>query len=175
MAKRNFAALIVAGLAVLTFSNNTRAEQIFAGLDGCSVLAGLVYSEVTASAWSSPGVETPILGDAIRADISICNRTAQTVSKAFTLAMMSVGSDVRWDYPSGDRGDYCWSGFLDQCYPQRSMFGTTTQSWSVVSDTVRRAMPRGSATDQSVFSQRAMRLALRSALLRDMLSDRPGH
>lgn len=167
MAKRNFAALLFASIAAVAFSTNVRADQAFTGADGCADLAQLVYSEVTGAAWTSPADHAPPLGDTTRADISICNRTARTVGKAFALAMTSIGSEVYWTYPSGDPGDYCWGGFLDQCYPQRPPLGVEADTWAAVSGTIRHAMPRGPATDQSVFSRSAIRQALRSALSRE--------
>lgn len=167
MAKRNFAALFFAGIAAVAFSANVRADQVFAGADGCAVLAQLVYSEVTAAAWGTPVDHSASLGDTTRTDISICNRTARTVSKAFALAMTSIGSDVQWTYPSGDPGDYCWGGFLEQCYPQRAPLGAEAGTWAAVSGTIHYAMPGGQATDRSVFSQSAVRQALRSALRRE--------
>ena len=167
MAKRNFAALLFASIAAVAFSTDVRADQAFTGSDGCAVLAQLVYSEVTGAAWRSPAESSSSMGDTFRADISICNRTARTVSKAFALAMSSVGSVVSWDYPSGDPGDYCWGGFLDQCYPQRAPLGVEANTWAAVSGTIRYAMPGGPASDQSVFSRSAIRQALRSALSRE--------
>lgn len=164
MTKRNFAALLFASLAAVTFSANVRADQAFKGADGCAVLAQLVYSEVTAATWTSPPDYALPPGDSTPADISVCDRTARTVSKAFAVAMTNIGSDVYWIYPSGDPGDYCWGGFLDQCYPQRAPLGAEASTWAAVSGTIRYAMPSGPATDQSVFSRRAMRQALRSAL-----------
>ncbi len=90
MAKRNFAALLFASIAAVAFSTDVRADQAFTGSDGCAVLAQLVYSEVTGAAWRSPAESSSSMGDTFRADISICNRTARTVSKAFALAMSSA-------------------------------------------------------------------------------------
>ena len=165
MAKRNFAALLVASIIVVSAS--VRAEQAFVGADGCAVLAQIVYSEVTAAAWGGSPVLPLSDGRNLRTDVSVCNDTARTASKAFALAMTSIGSDAFWGYPSGDSGDYCWSGFLDQCYPQRAPLGVQANSWVAVSETIRYAMPSGSASDQSVFSGRAMRRALRTALDRE--------
>jgi len=170
MAKRNLAALLLAGIVAMAVSAAASADEPFTGADGCAVLAQLVYSEVTAAAWRSPGVAPATHADAFRPDISICNRTARTVSNAYTLAMSSLGTHVQWDYPPGDRGDYCWSGFLDQCYPRRSPLGGEVAIWAAVSNAVRYAMPSGSGSDQSVFSKGAMRLSLRSALQREDLT-----
>jgi hypothetical protein len=165
MAKRNFAALLLA--IIVAVSTNTRADQAFMGADGCAVLAQVVYTEVTAAAWGSSPVPSFLDSEPLRTEVSVCNRTAHTVSEAFALAMTSVGSGFSWDYPTGDPGDYCWGGFLDQCYPQRAPLGIEANAWTAVNETMRYAMPTGSASDQSVFSGGAMRKALRMALRRE--------
>ena len=80
--------------------------------------------------------------------------------------MISVGADFRWDDAPPHPGDFCLSVFLEQCYPGRYPLQSPVGSWSAVSGTVQRAMPLGVASDQSVFSQGALRLALRAALQR---------
>jgi hypothetical protein len=162
MAKRNFAAMLI--VIVIAISSGVRADQAFVGVDGCAVLAQLVYTEVTAAAWDDSPVPSLSNDETSSADISVCSSTARTVSEAYALAMTTIGSDVFWDYPSADPGDYCWSGFLDQCYPRRAPLGARADSWTAVSATIRYAMPLGLASDQSVFSTRVMRKALRAAL-----------
>ncbi|MDH3615365.1 MAG: hypothetical protein OEQ90_02735 [Gammaproteobacteria bacterium] len=164
MAKRNFALLMLASIGALALTNSVRAQEAFTGVDGCAVLAQLVYAEVTAAAWRSPSGIRPLIDLPGETKVTICNRTTRTVSKAFASAMTSVGAEVRWGYPSDDRGDYCLSGFLDQCYPDRNRLGLSVNAWSAVSKTVQRAMPQGVASDQSLFGEDVMRLALRSAL-----------
>lgn len=164
MAKRNFAVLMLASTAMLALVNSVRAQEAFTGVDGCAVLARVVHQEVTAAAWHDRYGHMSWVNSPGETRITICNRTTRTVSKAFSTAMTSIGAEVRWGYPSGDRGDYCLSGFLDQCYPDRNRLGLSVGTWSAISKTVQQAMPRGVASDQSLFSEEAMRLALRSAL-----------
>ncbi|MGB5626780.1 MAG: hypothetical protein WBM61_13665 [Woeseiaceae bacterium] len=125
MAKRNFAALILAGIAILTLPNNARAEEPYIGVDGCAVLAQLVYAEVAAASWYGSDSLWPLANDANNAGIAVCNQTARTVSKAFSSAMTSKGSPVRWGYPSVNPGDACLSTYLDQCHPDSSRLGAT--------------------------------------------------
>lgn len=165
MVKRKFTTLMSLCVAALALSTNVRAESPFAGADGCAVLAQLVYSEVTAAAWQIPGFTRPSSSNAPRTDISICNRTTQTVSQAFTMAMASIGSPIRWPSPPVDRGDFCLSIFLDQCYPRRSELGADIFTWNALSSTIAYAMPDGAASDRSVFSEGALQMALRTALL----------
>lgn len=166
MAKRNFAATMLMSIAMLALTNNSRADDAFTAADGCAVLAQLVYSEVTSAAWYGPGTIRPLPDDAGDSRIIVCSQTTRTVSHAFTLAMTSTGVPVRWAYPTDDRGDYCWSGFLDQCYPDRERLGQSSRTWNAVSKIVKRAMPNGIATDQSIFNPSTLRLALRFALVR---------
>ncbi len=166
MAKRNFAALMLASMGALIVTNNARGQEPFIGVDGCAVLAQLVYSEVTEAAWYGPSRFRPWTNNAGETKVSICNQTTRTVSKAFTSAMTSIGSEVRWGHQYVEPGDYCLSGFLEQCYPGRYPVDSPADTWIAVSKTVQQAMPRGTGSDQSVFSSEAMRLALRSALAR---------
>ncbi|MBT8102039.1 MAG: hypothetical protein KJO95_03660 [Gammaproteobacteria bacterium] len=164
MAKRNFVALMLAGVGALAISSNARTEEAFIGVDGCAVLAQLVYAEVTADAWYGPRDVLSWADAPVENAITICNQTARTVSKAYTSAMNSVGAPIDWGYPSLDPGDVCLSGFLEQCYPDRYPIDALAGTWNAVSRTVQQAMPNGSGSDQSIFSTAAMRLALRSAL-----------
>ena len=167
MAKRKFAALMLASIGALAFTNNVRAGEPFIGVDGCAVLAELVYTEITAAAWYGPGDFSAWPRSPGATDITICNQTARTVSKAFTSAMTSIGKEVRWGLPSINPGDVCQSGFLEQCYPDRYPFDAPNNTWGTLSKIVQQAMPFGSASDQAIFSSEAMRRALRSALARN--------
>ncbi|MGI9234485.1 MAG: hypothetical protein ACR2RD_12695 [Woeseiaceae bacterium] len=167
MAKWKFTPLMSLSIVALALSTNVRAGQPFTGTDGCAVLAQLVYSEVTAAAWQTQSFAIPSTGNTLRGEISVCNRTAQTVSQAFSMAMASVGSPIRWPAPTNDPGDVCLSVYLDQCYPGRTRLGDGTVRWSALSNTIRIAMPEGTASDRSVFSERAMQMALRTALLHE--------
>ncbi len=164
MAKRNYAALMLLSIATLLVAKHSRAHEAFNAADGCATLAQLVHAEVTSNAWDVPNLFTPVLDDAGEEKISICIQTTRTLSKAFTSAMTSIGSPVRWGYPGIEPGDVCLSIDLDQCYPDRSRLGSTTNTWDIVSKTVKQAMPYGMATDLSIFSPSTLRRSLRSAL-----------
>lgn len=161
MANRNFAALMLAGIAILTLSNNARAEEHYIGVDGCAVLAQLVYTEVTAAARYGPDGMRTLVDEANDTGIAVCYQTTRTVSRAFNSAMTSMGSQVRWGYPSINPGDACLSTCLDQCHPDSSRLGAT---WRAVRKTVRQAMTDAVTTDQSIFNSSTMRRALRFAL-----------
>jgi len=164
MVKGKFAALILSGIGAIVLVNQAKAEEPYIGVDGCAVLAKLVYAEVTAAAWYGPAGLWSFDDKASDSGIAVCNQTTRTVSQAFTSAMTTIGSPVRWAYPLVSPGDVCLSFYLDQCYPDRNRVGAAHTTWSAVSKTVRQAMPNGVATDQSTFSPSTMRLALRFAL-----------
>lgn len=163
MVKRKFAMLMLAGISTLAMLGDARAQHAYTGVDGCAVLAKLVYAELTGDAWYGPGrrQQAPYGRQASR--VAICMHTTQTVSEAFTAAMNAIGADVRWGNPSVEPGDFCLSGFLEQCYPGRYPQHVGGR-WQAVKTTIVQAMPLGTASDQSVFSTDAMQLALRSAL-----------
>ena len=166
MYKRDFVAYMLVCVCVLAISGQARAEQSRRHAEGCTVLAEIIYSEVTAAIWRGPHALGSVSDERSSHGIAVCAQTSRTVSKAFSTAMLSVGADIRWDDAPPHRGDSCLSGFLEQCYPDRYPLGSPASSWSAVSATVQRAMPLGVASDQSLFSQGALRLALRAALQR---------
>jgi hypothetical protein len=145
---------------------DARAQQAFNGVDGCAVLGRLIFAEVTADAWYGPVRHEQASLDTGNGGVAICMHTTRTVSEAYTAALRAAGDEVRWGDPRGERGDACLSGFLEQCYPDRYPVGGENR-WRAVRSTVLQAMPRGVASDQSVFSPHVMRMALRTSLLRD--------
>jgi len=166
MNKRDFAAFMLVGVCALAINGQARAEQSRRHADGCTVLADIIYSEVTEAIWRGPQALGSVSNERASHGIVACAETSRTVSEAFSAAMISVGTDIRWDDAPPHPGDFCLSGFLEQCYPDRYPRQSPVSSWSAVSATVQRAMPLGVASDQSVFSQGALRLALRAALRR---------
>ena len=166
MSKRDFVAFMLVGVCALAISGQARAEQSRRHADGCTVLADIIYSEVTEAIWRGPQALGSVSDERASHGIAVCAETSRTVSKAFSTAMISVGADIRWDDAPPHPGDFCLSVFLEQCYPDRYPLQSPVSSWSAVSDTVQRAMPLGVASDQSVFSEGALRRALRTELRR---------
>lgn len=173
MAKRTFAVLLVSLLAGLPVSH-ARAEAVPVAIDGCAKLARVIYAEVSAAAIYGPGLSGPWLIDLGQGDISVCTHAAKTVSQAFTSAMMSAGLEVNWrrdDYGGPpDRGDFCLSGFLSQCYPNQSpplsspAYGVNAslvqKSWAVVSQAVMREMYNPFSSDEVRFRDNDLKLRL---------------
>jgi hypothetical protein len=166
MVRWKFVVLIFFGIGALPAGNTARAQQAFTGVDGCAVLGRLVYAEVTADAWYGPGRDERVYFGQIGSGVQICTHTTRTVSEAYASALQAIGAEFRWGYPSGEPGDACLSGFLEQCSPDRYPMGGA-HTWPAITRTLLMAMPRGAASDQSVFSPQAMQLALRTALARD--------
>ena len=168
MAKRNFATLIVV-TALALHASEARAQQIPVSVDGCAKLARVIYAEVSAAALYGPGKSGPWVIDPGLGDISVCTHTARTVSRAFTDAMMSAGIEVYWGHETGDRDNYCLSGFLSRCHPNRGTrffvghnANTTLvqKSWAVVSQAVMRAMHNPFSSDEVRFRDNDLKLRI---------------
>jgi hypothetical protein len=168
MAKRIFAALtglLMLGLAV----SQTQAQLAPVAVDGCAKLARVIYTEVSAAAIYGFNKSGPWSINLGQGDVSVCKHTARTVSRAFTSAMLSGGINVSWPRDDSHPGDFCWSGFLSQCYPDRypmadAMLGTDAafvqQSWSVVSQSVMREMYNPYSSDEVRFRDDDLKLRL---------------
>ncbi len=173
MAKRIFAVLLISLIAGLP-AGELRAQPIPVAIDGCAKLAKVVYAEVSAAAINGPGNAGPWVIDQGLGDIAVCSHVAKTVSQAFTSAMLSAGMEVSWhrDVYDGppDRGDYCLSGFLSQCYPNQSpplsnsIHGASNalvqKSWAVVSQAVMREMYNPFSSDEVRFRDNDLKLRI---------------
>ena len=168
MAKWNFAALAATAVLALS-SGDVRAQKIAVTLDGCAVLARTVYEEVWAAAAYGPGSSGPWQINPPQDRRYECDTVATTVSRAFTAAMAGAGFEVRWGTEPHDRGDFCLSMYLSQCYPDRgndvAAYGNVNgkfvrRSWSVVSQTVMREMANPYSSDEVRFNDENLRLRL---------------
>lgn len=168
MAKWNFAAITAAAILVLPGSD-AHAQEITVRVDGCAVLARAVYDEVSAAALYGPRSSGPWQISAGNERLFECDTVARTVSRAFTSAMASAGIDVRWQSGVVDRGDYCLSIYLSQCYPDRGAGSAGTRygdsefvrrAWSVVSHSVMRQMANPYSSDEVRFNDDHLKLRL---------------
>jgi hypothetical protein len=154
-------------------AGDTQAQLTPVAVDGCAKLARVIYAEVSSAAVYGPSRSGPWLIDQGRGDISVCTHAAKTVSQAFTSAMLSAGFDVNWrrDWDDGirDRGDYCLSAFLSQCYPDRYPMTSIASSfdaslvqkrWAVVSQIVMREMYNPISSDEVHFRDSDLKLRL---------------
>ncbi len=168
MAKWIFAALAIVLVLVLP-AQQSSAQLKPVKVDGCAKLARVVYAEVSSSAIFGTDRAGPWTIDLGEGDLVVCNTTAKTVSQAFTSAMLAGGIDVSWGRGDSDRGDFCWSGFLSQCYPDRRGLAYSTiggdadfvqKNWSVVSQAVMREMYNPFSSDEIRFRDDDLKLRL---------------
>lgn len=172
MAKRMFAALIVASVHVLPGAES-QAQVNPIAIDGCAKLARVIYSEVSTAALYGPSRSGPWTINLGQGDLEVCEHTAKTVTRAFTSAMRNAGLAVSWGPDSNRNGDYCWSGFISQCYPDRDRLGYAStgsgadfvaRSWAVVSQAVMREMYNPFSSDEVRFRDEDLKLRLGLAL-----------
>jgi hypothetical protein len=94
-----------------------RAQSALIGIDGCAILASVIYTEVTEARLgvaSGPGGNPLYAG---RNEITLCNQTTRSVTRAFSAALRQSNLYVTWGFHTGYSGDYCLSHFLSECYP----------------------------------------------------------
>lgn len=179
MAKRNFAALIIA-LALGLPSSHSYAQLTPIAVDGCARLARVIYAEVSAAALYGPNKSGPWPINLGQGDLSVCKHTAKTVSQAFTSAMLSAGIEVSWPREGTNQGNWCWSSFLSQCYPERDRLSYSMVStdvafvqgcWSVVSQSVMREMYNPFSSNEVRFRDDDLKLRLGLSLRSINVSD----
>ncbi len=168
MAKRIFAALIIASVLGLATSQSQAQLRPFA-VDGCARLARVIYAEVSAAAVFGKKRSGPWAINLGQGDLSVCKHTAKTVSRAFTSAMLSAGIEVSWAADKTNNGDFCWSHFLSQCYPNRDPLVQSVtsidaefvqKSWFVVSRAVMSEMYNPFSSDEVRFRDDDLKLRL---------------
>lgn len=65
----------------------SRAEGALVGLDGCAILASVVYTEVTAARLGYPPAPGGNPLQAGREEITLCHQATRSVTRAFTAAL----------------------------------------------------------------------------------------
>ena len=168
MAKWIFAVIVLLGAGAQ--AHELEAEP---RADGCTVLEQIIYDEVTAASWGMAIGETTLRKfDA--PGVVVCRDTALVASKAFTTAMQAVGHPVSWNVPIDPGMEACLGGDIEECVTTPSPWLPATQLqdawrvssvWNALSSAVKQVMPYGPASNRSVFSRDALRLAVRSAML----------
>lgn len=153
-------------------TSNTQAQPPLAGVDGCAILAMLVYTEVTET--GRHGVRVP--GDPAYPgpdEITICNQTSRSVTGAFTASLRQMNIYVSWGHRTGFSGDHCLSHYLSQCYPDRNPYMPALSasdrifiatSWSAISGAVNGAMAASPGSDVSRFDPARLRRSMQSRL-----------
>ncbi len=103
--------------ASLGWPSVARAQSALIGVDGCAILASVIYTEVTElrRGYSSGPGGNPLYAG--RNEVTLCNQATRSVTRAFTAALRQSNLYVTWGFHTGYSGDYCLSHFLSECYP----------------------------------------------------------
>ena len=164
----------VAVLAALMISGEPpHAQTPIVGIDGCTQLAALVYSEVThAGAVRSrgPGRTFEHHGPD---EVKICNHAARAVTRAFSRSLQDLNIYVSWGNHTPNNGDYCDSHYLEQCYPSTHPFmppmtegdyAFVMTNWRAIVMALMPTMSNGIEAGVSRFDQGDVRQSIRRSL-----------
>ena len=174
MLKRTILLTGVVLAAHLSAPASVRAGEPLTGIDGCAILASVIYTEVTAARL---GFSHGSYGDwlyAGRDSISLCNRTARSVTGAFAAALQQTNIYVTWGFHTGYSGDYCLSHFLSQCYPTRDPAmpapgrddqAFVQRSWHAVFEAVSSQMSTYPGSDIARFNGHELGRSIRRGML----------
>ena len=164
--------------AAIVWPGSARAQDPLIGVDGCAILASLVYTEVTEArlGFSSGYGSDPFYAG--RNEITFCNQATRSVTSAYSAALLQSNIFVTWGFHSGYSGDYCLSHFLSQCYPtgdpampqlgedERSFLA---RSWQAVRDSVQFRMAQYPGSDVARFRYHDLRQSIRRSIRLDAI------
>lgn len=160
MATRTFTVTYILLATAISWSAPIRAQQPLIGIDGCAILASVVYTEVTkARLGYSTGPNSDPLSSG-RGEITLCNQTARNATRAFASALRQANVFITWGFHTGYGGDYCLSHFLSQCYPtadpampslSKEDRSFVMRSWRAVHDSIATRMSLYPGSDVSRF------------------------
>jgi hypothetical protein len=175
MAKGIFASAAVLFVAFACTTGNAAGADD----DGCEVLTELVRSGVHASATefaiARPAARIHSSGrrgavGSTLAGRQACANTAEVTTRAFSEALSALSMPVSWNRePPMDRGDYCLSHDLRQCYPSQyplyaplgpNQLAFVYDAWKGVRNAVASQMPFGTARGLSQFTPASLDTAL---------------
>jgi hypothetical protein len=172
MSGRNHVILAASVILASLGTDDATAQEPIIGVDGCAILAMLVYTEVTEAGLHgarAPG--TPVYPGPD--EITICNQTTRSVTSAFTASLRQLNIYVSWGYHPGYNGDYCQSHYLSQCYPDRNPYmpplgvediAFVATSWNAVRGAVKHTMATTPGTDVSRFGRESLGHSIRFGL-----------
>ena len=173
MKARNVVAIAVALGVVLFMDRPVRAQNPLIGVDGCAILATLVYTEISrAGSARGPGRALEYPG---RDEVTICNHTARTVTRAFSKSLQNRNIYISWTPGSPSSGDYCNSHYLSQCYPDSNPYmpplsdgdyAFMMKNWRAIMMALAPTMTPVSSGSVSRFEQSDLRLGIRRSLQR---------
>jgi hypothetical protein len=175
--KMRIRSIFLAGIVVgtcITWSAAASAQHALIGVDGCAILATVVYAEVVqARLGYSPGSGANLLYTG-RDELALCNQSARSVTRAFSAALRSTDIHVTWGFHTGYSGDYCLSHFLSRCYPRanpsmpplsKSERSFVMHSWQAVHDSVQTHMAQYPGSDVVRFQARELGRSIRRSVL----------
>ena len=163
-----------AALVLLLAGSVTFAQPARDG-DGCSLLDTMVRQSVYRAATGHRArlrqdAPESLFRDFVPVDRQSCMRTVEVTTRAFARAMASLGLTIGW-YPPHP-GDFCWSGDLSQCYPDRlpdgpglppNQLAFVHGAWKGVRHAVISHMHQG-APGAATFTAESLETSLRSSL-----------
>ncbi len=150
---------------------NSRAEDGRVALTGCALLRELVVTEVLEAGLFRVGVATR--ADEWPADLHTCDRTAYTVSEAFSAAMAEMYVFLAWGGRAGIDRVHCESTRLTLCVPQRHPAfphasdwpgSFVVDAWYAVNVALTDNLPSDDVTGIARFTESSLRPSLRHAL-----------
>jgi hypothetical protein len=164
---------VILSLLMVPISFSLRAQQPPGGVDGCTILASVVYSEVSRARL---GYFAGAFGEMFypgRDETSLCSHTARSATRAFTSALRDANIFLTWGAHTGYIRNYCSSHVLAQCYPMgdpampplsppERMF--MMRSWRAVYDSVTAVMSLYPGSDVSRFRGRELGRSIRRSI-----------
>ena len=157
------------------------APQSSIGVDGCDMLASIVYTEVaeaTLGSCTGPYGELPYPG---RNETTLCSQTTYRATAAFSSALRQANIFVTWGFHSGYTGGYCLSQSLSLCYPtgdpampplSEDDWSFVVRSWEAVHDSIAARMSLRPRSDVSRFQGDELVRSIRRSIARNPLRER---
>jgi len=181
MTKRTFAVMCFLLLAGIVRPAAVRADNPVIGVDGCAILASVVFTEVTeARLGFSPSYMSDVLY-AGRNEVTLCNHSTRSVTGAYKAALRQSNIHITWGFHTGYSGDYCLSHFLAQCYPTpdpamppltREERSFVMRSWQAVRDSVHSRSVEYPGSDVTRFEDHDLRQSIRWSMRPDRVEYR---
>ena len=173
MTIRTFAVVSFLLTAALVWPGEARARDPVIGVDGCAILASLVYTEVMAARLGSSSGHASDPFYAGGNEITLCDMATRSVTNAYSAALRQSNIFVSWGFHTGYSGDYCLSHFLSQCYPtgnpampplSEDERAFLVHSWQAVRDSVSSRMTHYPGSDVARFRDQDLRRSIRRSI-----------
>ena len=168
-----FYAISFMAAAVFFTPARANAQDAVLGVDGCAILANVVYTEIAlqdSHRWRAAGHTLFFPGPD---QLTICNNAARSISYAFTKSLRRMNVYISWGAASRGSGDYCESHYLAQCYPQGDPFmpamgdaelASVMRKWTAVRQAIAPTLVGNLAGDTARFRSTEVRAEFRRSL-----------